>query len=161
MKHGPFFILIIFSASLLISSCKKSESTPEPEPAPASFTFKVDGTAVTADSANAVLYSLGVAPYNREIDVYAFKAGQQVLEMHFHPAAATYPASASFDGAWLTYDQGAETYDSQSGTLSLTTCDTVNNKITGTFNFIGKVYGGTATKTITEGNLLVTRLRRQ
>jgi len=163
MKSISFFLLIIFFATFLFSSCKKNESAPEPtsSPAPTTFTFKVDGTAVTVDSANAVLYNLGVSPYNREIDVYAFKAGQQVLEMHFHPVAATYNASMSFDVAWLTYDEGIDTYDSQSGKLVLTTCDTVNNKIAGTFNFVGKLYTGSATKTITEGNLLVTKLLRQ
>ena len=155
------FLSAILAATFLVSSCKKSSTTPTPVVPPATFTFKVDGTAVTADSANAVLYNLGVAPFNREIDVYFFKANEQVLEMHFHPVATTYNASANFDDAWLTYDLGMETYDSQSGKLVLTTCDTVNNKIAGTFNFVGKLNGGSATKTITEGTLLVTKLHRQ
>ncbi|MFZ4522945.1 MAG: hypothetical protein ACOYNC_14645 [Bacteroidales bacterium] len=161
MKSLSIILVAFVSTTLLFSSCKKSESTPDPVKPSGTFTFKVDGTAVTVDSANAVLYNLGVSPFNREIDVYAYKAGQQVLEMHFHPTAGTYAASTSFDGAWLTYDEGVDTYDSQSGSLVLTTCDTVNNKIAGTFNFVGKIYGGAATKTITEGTLLVTKLRRQ
>ena len=162
MKPASLFIMALFSATLLVSSCKKSTTTtPDPIVTPATFTFKVDGTAVTADSANAVLYNLGVAPYNREIDVYAFKGGQQVLEMHFHPVTATYNASANFNDAWLTYDESLDTYDSESGSLMLTTCDTVNKKIAGKFNFVGKLYTGSATRTITEGNLLVTKLIRQ
>ena len=161
MKHFSLISLAFCSIVVLSASCKKSATAPNPVVNPSAFTIKVDGTAVTVDSASAVLYNLGVSPFNREMDVYAFKAGQQVLEMHFHPIAATYNASANFDAAWLTYDLGPESYDSQSGTLALTTCDTVNNKIAGTFNFVGKTYTGSATKTITEGTLLVTKLRRQ
>jgi len=43
---------------------------------------------VSVDSVNATLYTLGVAPFNREIDVYAYKSGNQVLEMHFCPLQA-------------------------------------------------------------------------
>jgi len=161
MKQAFLLILTIFFVAILVSSCKKSSTTPDPVVIPTAFTFKVDGTAVTADSANAVLYNLGVAPYNREIDVYVFKSGQQVLEMHFHPIAAVYNASNNFSDAWLTYDLGMDTYDSESGKLVLTTCDTVNKKITGTFNFVGKLFTGSATKTITEGNLMVTKLSKQ
>jgi len=161
MRYISFFSIAVISSALFFSSCSKSSSTPEPTPVPSTFTFKVGGVGVTVDSANAVLYNLGVAPFNREIDVYAFKAGQQVLEMHFKPTAGTYNASTSFDGAWLSYDEGIDTYDSQSGSLVLTTCDTISNKIAGTFNFTGKLFTGSATKNITEGTLLVTKLRKQ
>jgi hypothetical protein len=161
MRTKIIVLAVLVSASAAFTSCKKNSSTPEPPASTGTFTFKVDGTAVTVDSADAVLYNLGVAPFNREIDVYAFKGGQQVLEMHFHPTAGTYAANKSFDGAWLTYDEGADFYDSESGSLVIATCDTVNNKITGTFNFVGKNFTGTAQRTITAGVLNVTKLRRQ
>ena len=66
---------------LLLIACSK-EST-DRTPAETSFTYKADGTAVTVDSAHAVLYRLGIAPFNRMIDVYAYKGGIDLLEFHF------------------------------------------------------------------------------
>jgi hypothetical protein len=104
---------------------------------------------------------LGVPPNNREIDVFAFQGGIQVLEFHFLPRTGSQAAAQNFTEAWLTYETATTSYHSTSGTLSLTSCDTTGNRIEGTFNFVGTEFGGTATKTITEGNILVTRLTRQ
>ncbi|HPS62859.1 MAG TPA: hypothetical protein PLK82_07350 [Bacteroidales bacterium] len=162
MNYTIKTIAILALVATVLTSCKKENTTSTPAPTPTgNFTFKVDGTAVTVDSARAVLYTLGVSPFNREIDVYGFKAGQQVIEMHFHPTAGTYPAGKNFDGVWMTYDEGLDFYDSESGSLVLTTCDTVSNKIEGTFHFTGKNFSGTATRNITEGSLMVTKLSRQ
>ena len=116
---------------------------------------------MTVDSANAVLYTLGVPPNNREIDVFAFKGGLQVLEFHFLPRTGTQNAAQNFTEAWLTYQTAMDAYHSQSGSLVLTTCDTIASRIEGTFTFAGLQSGGTGTVSITEGNLLVTRLSIQ
>jgi hypothetical protein len=146
----------LFAASLFLFACKK-DAAPNQVNNTASFSYKADGTAVTVDSAHATLYSLGVAPFNRMIDVYAFKGGLQVLEFHFKPTAGTYTADGTFNNAWLTYTTGInypdDYYNSTSGSLNLTLCDTVSKKIEGTFNFTGN--NGTSNKSITEGIMKV------
>lgn len=144
-----------FAAAFLLIACSK-EST-DRTPAATSFTYKADGTAVTVDSAHAVLYTLGIAPFNRMIDVYAYKGGIEVLEFHFKPTVGNYTADGSFTNAWLTYKTGinfpTDYYNSTSGTLNLTLCDTTAKKIEGTFNFTGN--NGTTNKLISEGNMKV------
>ncbi|MBI5472670.1 MAG: hypothetical protein HY961_10040 [Ignavibacteriae bacterium] len=153
---------LLFGVTLVFTACKKDEGSPTNSTNnSSSFTFKVDGAAVTVDSAMAVLYTLGIPPNNREIDVFAFKGGSQVLEMHFLPRTGAQTAAQNFNGAWLTYESGAMQYHSQSGTLTLATCDTTGGRFEGTFNFVGQQFGGSATKSITEGTLLVTRFTRQ
>ncbi len=145
---------------MVLTSCKEDETTaPNNSPTPPSgLTFKVDGTLVTADSANAVLYTLGVPPNNREIDVFVFQGGSQVLEMHFLPKTGPQTAAQNFNEAWLTYETTSSHYHSQSGELNLSTCDTTGNQLEGTFNFVGLESGGSTTKNITEGNLIVTQI---
>lgn len=150
-----------------ISSCKKSSDSvvvAASATTPAAFTFKVDGAAsITADSANAILYNLGGT---REMDVYVFKSGAQVLEFHFAPSAGNKAANTTLGGptnALLTYDSSPiNSWDSQSGAINVTTCDTVGNKIIGDFNFIGKQYPytGTAIKTVSEGHMYVTKVTK-
>ncbi len=164
MKSTTILFTALLSSALTLSACKKDEASPTSNnnnSTTSSFTFKVDGSTVTVDSANAVLYTLGVAPHNREIDVFAYKGGRLVLEFHFLPRTGAQAAAQSFAGSWLTYVTPATQYHSQSGTLTLTTCDTTGNRIEGRFDFVGQQIGGSATKTISEGTLLVTRLTRQ
>ena len=152
-----------------LSSCKKGSdgvaAVPPAVTPTAAFTYKADGGAtVTVDSANAVLYNL---MGSREMDVYAFKGGLQVLEFHFAPTVGNKNANPALGGAssaFLTYDTSSPlmSWDGQSGAMNLTTCDTVGNKIIGDFNFVAKVYPytGTATKTISEGHMYVTRVTK-
>ena len=100
----------------------------------------------------------------REIDIYAFKGGMQVLEFHFLPKPGIQPVSQDFNSAWLTYitNNGA-TFPSDynhcvSGNFNLTTCDTIANKIIGSFNFIGN--NGTSNKSITAGTININTLKR-
>ncbi len=175
------FILSVFLTTMFVVACKKKTTTPDPTPAstttggtttggtttggsaPMSYN---DGSAITVDSANAVLYTanLGGGVMHREIDIYAFKAGKQVLEFHFLPKVDTQPVSADFNSAWLTYltNGGAglgDNYNGTSGNFNLSLCDTVANKLTGTFNFTGN--NGSANKTISGGTITITKLTKQ
>ena len=145
-----------FSITATLFACSKD--TPQnPVNSTSAFTYKADGSSVTADSAHAVLYSLGVAPFNRMIDVYAYKGGEQVMEFHFKPVTGSSAADGTFSNSWLTYLTGInypnDYYNSVSGTLNVTKCDTVGRKIEGTFNFIGN--NGTADKPVTDGIMKV------
>ncbi|MBK7692308.1 MAG: hypothetical protein IPJ31_14790 [Bacteroidetes bacterium] len=152
--NSQVFFLLLFLVSMV--ACKKKTSTTNP-PATTEFTFKVDGTAIKVDSAKATLYTLGIAPFGRMIDVYAFKGGIEVLEFHFRPITGTSVADGTFSNSWLTYKAGNvfpdDYYHSSSGTLKISLCDTLTKKIEGTFDFIGS--NGTGTKNITEGILKV------
>ncbi len=170
--------LAIGLLAIVAAACTKSKTTTTSPTSPTTTTttttttssdtmsFIVDGgSAIKIDSAKAVLYNLSVAPFSRMIDVYAFKAGHQVLEFHFTPKTGDQTAGTSLGtGSFLTYMENDTTsYDSQSGTLSLTECDTVNNKIKGTFYFKGKTYPYTSAtvRSISEGKLSVTKLTKQ
>jgi hypothetical protein len=157
---------LLFS-TLAFASCSKSSNsstpTPTPTPTPTAFTYKVDGGAVvTVDSANATLYNTGG---HREMDVYAFKGGQQVLEFHFQPSTGTKIVDTTFNStALLTWmESPIMSFDSQSGTLTVTTCDTTTPSIVGNFNFVGKQYPYTSnvTHNITEGHMIVTKVSHQ
>jgi hypothetical protein len=154
--------LFAFALLAALAACKK-DSTDDNRSTATGFSYKAEGTAVTVDSTQAVLYTLGVAPFNRMIDVYAFKGGMQVMEFHFKPTTGSYTADGSFTNCWLTHLTGinfpADYYNSTSGNLTLSVCDTVNKRIQGTFNFVGN--NGSATKNITEGsmNIAITEIR--
>ncbi len=152
--------IIILSALIIFgASCKKSTTpTPTPTPTTSNFNYKVDGgTTMTVDSAKATLYTLGVAPFNRMIDVYAFKGGLQVFEFHFKPVTGSVSADGTFNNSWLTYLTGVnypdDYYHSTSGTLNVSLCDTIGKKIEGSFQFSGN--NGTMTKVISDGNMKV------
>jgi hypothetical protein len=161
-KHN--LLAAVLSTVLLFTACKKDEENPANNNTtnpPGSFTFKVDGTPVTIDSARAVLYTTVIPPNPRKIDVFAYQGGSEVLEFHFYPRTGAQAAAQNFDGAWLTYESGGVDYHSQTGTMNLTVSDTTGGRFEGTFNFVGKQSGGTLTKNITEGNMVVTRMTRQ
>ncbi len=151
--------------SLALTSCSKKEETPQPNTSnnnsTSGLSFKHDGTTITCDSTEAVLYTLGVSPFNRMIDVYGYKNGSTVMEMHFQPKTGTMPADKTFTNAWLTYADAIDYYDCKTGSLTLTTCDTTSNKISGTFNFVGENMGGTSTKTITEGTINISSITKR
>jgi hypothetical protein len=156
------FAIALLTIVLAIHSCKKKEVTPDPvvtSPTTGTFNYKVDGNTITVDSAKATLYTSVVSSL-RTIDVYAYKAGSLVLEMHFLPKTGAQTVSTSLNNAWLTYADATTYYDGNSGNFSLTVCDTVNNKIEGTFDFVGTSPTAT-TKTVTSGNLFVTNLKKQ
>lgn len=157
-----FTILAAFTAIGFGSCTKKSTSTPTPTPTPTTkgITFKADGTSVTCDSAKATLYTLGVSPFNRMIDVYGFKGGNTVIEMHFHPKAGTYPADKTFTNSWLTYANTTQYFDSKSGSLKLTKCDTTGNVIEASFEFVGENPTATSTVNITDGTINLDKITK-
>ena len=146
----------------LFVSCKKDSNNNNP--GTQTFSYKAGGgTTVTADSANAVLYTLGIAPFVRMIDVFAYKGGIEVMEFHFQPKTGSFTADGTFTNAWLTHKTGItypdDYYNSTSGVLNITLCDTVAKKIEGAFNFTGN--NGSADKTITDGVMKVNITRVQ
>lgn len=159
---------VVLSLVFLNLSCSKdsSDSNNSNPVNTGATTFKLDGVLITADETDATVYNNTVAG-GQYIDVYAYKAGVQVLELHMPASVGNYPAQhAGFTMAdsWLTYQDGSgmalsDYYHSDSGTMNLTTCDLTADELRGTFNFVGN--NGAATKNITEGNLVVTEITHQ
>src|ERR1700712_4408862 len=146
-----FTIVMVLTAFI---SCKKDTTTATTTTSTSTnFTFKLNGgSATSVDSASARLYS---TKSGRQMDIYAYKGGAEILEFHFDPKAGSKTVGTTLGtGAFLTYmESSIKSYDSQSGTFTLTTCDTIGKKIEGDFSFIAKQYPYTAAtvKTITEG----------
>jgi hypothetical protein len=159
---------IVFTFAVFSISCS-NDSSDSKSPSPIATdktTFKLDGVLITADETTATLYTNAIAG-GQYIDVYAKKAGVQVLELHMPASVGNYPAQhAGFTMAdsWLTYQNGDGTdpildyFHSDSGTMNLTTVDLTADELRGTFNFVGG--NGTTTKNITEGNLIVSEITR-
>jgi hypothetical protein len=114
-----------------------------------------------------VLYTFNEVggPRKRKIDINAFKAGKQVMEFHFKPLTGAQAVLADFENAWLTYiinnglSYPGDYFDGSTGNFNLTVCDTVNNSLSGAFNFVGS--NGSSTKTITSGNINLVKLKKQ
>lgn len=124
-----------------------------------------DGAAISADSAIAVLYSTNPGTgVQREIDVYAFKSGMQVMEFHFLPKSGSQVIGNTFANAMLTYmtnngvNYPSDYYAAVSGSFNLSSCDTVGNVLTGSFDFIGN--NGSANKTISSGLINIHKIKR-
>lgn len=149
-------ILIALVISGILASCSSDDNSSSNTQA--GVTFKVDGTSVSASNLEAVLYTNIVAG-GRYIDVIGYQGDNQIIEFHFPAATGSYPAQQSFDmtTSWLTYltngglDYPGDFYNSTSGTINVTTCDTINNKLVATFNFTGN--NETVNKSITNGTL--------
>lgn len=124
-----------------------------------------DGVSISADSAQAVLYTAtgGTLTPHRHIDVYVFKGGNQVLELHFLPKTGAQTVLQDFSGAWLTYItnggfSSTDYYNCSSGNFNLTTCDTVANKLNGSFDFTGN--NGSSNKSIVSGVINITKIKK-
>ncbi|BAU52444.1 hypothetical protein [Mucilaginibacter gotjawali] len=143
-------------------ACKKTVQKPVVQVTGTASTFKIDGTAVKIDSASAMLYTNASG---RQMDIYAYKGGQEVLEFHFDPKTGNKTAGTTLgSGAFLTYMASPVlSYDSQSGALNVTVCDTIGKKVEADFNFVAKQYPYTdpASKTITEGHISITKINKQ
>ena len=171
MKKNSSFIIAL-TISFFVISCKKEDkktatsvTTPTTNTTTAcgaAMCFTDDGTAVIADSANATLYTNTVS-HQRVIDVYAFKGGSQVMEMHFLPKTGSQvvDTSLSFTTAWLTVQTPTDFCDGHSGVFNLTTCDTIANTIKGTFSFSGNMAMGHMVKAITNGSINITKITKQ
>ncbi len=170
MKQLVLASLVVIA---LLSACEKSSDDPSssntitPPTSSTGLSFKVGGTLITADSVKATLYTLFISPFNREIDIYGYKAGNVIFEGHFIPRTGTQNVAANMNDAWLSYVQytaGIPTgsYDGSSGTLTLTVCDTVANKIEGTFAFTGRsMFDTTQTISLSEGKIAITSIQKQ
>jgi len=166
MRKSKNFRSILFFVATIITVTACSSDSSSSSNSSAGVSFKVDGNATTLEIVQATLYTNTVAG-GRYIDIYGFQGTDQVLEFHFPAKIGDFAAQQSFDmtTSWLTYltNDGAnypgDYFNSTSGTINVTTCDTINNKIVATFNFVGS--NTTVNKTITEGSLNISGITHQ
>jgi len=130
--------LIAFAAlSLLLSGCKKDETTPGTTTTPAnnsSFTWTAgSGSKVTADSANY---------YSSITTIYAFKNGaSNSIEINLSSLAVGAYSISSATGNALTFVTSSTTYTAHSGNVNITTSN--GTRLSGTFS--ASLSGGTLT----------------
>lgn len=168
MKYLSILVktMVIALAFSFLSCSNDSKSSSSGTPSADKTTFKLDGVLITADETEATVYTNAMAG-GQYIDVYAYKAGVQVLELHMPATVGNYPAQHagfSMTNSWLTYETAGgdpimDYYHSDSGTMNLTTCDLTADELRGTFNFVGN--NTASTKNITEGKLVVSEITHQ
>lgn len=153
-------ISLIFSSILLItvifSACKKDETVENTILSQASMSAKVNDTSWTAITR----VTRHFAANNKFVISGTSSDGQVIVITILADAVGTYTSSTSIDslsaqvGAVWQPDASSPTTDnyvSQSGTVTLSTVDTQNRKVSGTFSFDLINVSNNQTKTITEG----------
>ncbi len=157
MKHiSSLFISIIIITVTFTSSCKKDETVQDVLLSSASMSAKVNDTAWTA----VTRVTRHFAANNKFVITGTSSDGQVIVITVMGDATGTYTSSTAIDslsaqvGAVWQPDASSPTTDnfvSQSGTVTLSTVDTQNLKVSGTFSFELINVGTSATKSITEG----------
>ena len=141
MKLSAFFILL----SVLFVSCKKDNdtvaATTTTTTAPRSFTCTINGTAFTADSAWYNNFNAGAT------NIFATKGAGATLQYFEINLAGQTATTYNIPANAFTYLTSTTTYAGTTGSLSITTYDMTNRKISG--NFTGVTAGAV---TITNGN---------
>ena len=140
MKKITVIALIVCA----FASCKKADNTSNNNSTPRSFTCTINGTAFVADSAWYNNFNAGTT------SIFAVKgtgASQQYFEINLNAQTATtyaIPTNA------FTYLASATTYVGSAGSLSISTYDMTNRKISGSFTGVTagavSITGGTFTK---------------
>jgi hypothetical protein len=147
------FQLVLITLVFFIShlcSCTKKEDVSSPIKTPSlapkvarnpivEFNYRVNGDSIMyVDSVKAdfgELYSSYFPNGTRFINIMAYSQGKLIFDLSFYPNTDTQKVSIDSRDANVSYLN----YTGFSGTLHLTTCDTINGKIEGTFNFIGEI----------------------
>jgi hypothetical protein len=163
-KKTAKFLFVLFIGTLF-SSCTRNETSSTPNNTiigNSDFSYKVAGVSKSVDSANSTLYTSSLTGL-RLLDVYAYKTGKLVLEMHFAPKTGSQTVGNDLSKAWLTVVTGTkypdDVYNCTTGIFQLSVCDTINNKLTGTFSFTGS--NGTSNISVTDGILVVNKMVKQ
>jgi hypothetical protein len=138
-------IIVVLSILFLCGLCKKDDNTSNSSGGSGIMTATIDGSSWSANAS--MLYYLDV-----DAPVGATIIGQSVpdaKEIYFHfpgkIAVGTFTITASSSGvtAYFADTPNKIEYNAISGTIAITKKE--NDKISGTFNFIGQLDGGSAT----------------
>lgn len=164
MKNKAILVMTLLLG--LVSCTDNDDTIAVPTPIVTKTQWKVDGNLIVADSSKAVLYTSSVAG-GRMMDVFVYKGGEEILEMHMPPKTGSFAAGQNLNttSSWLTYKTNGglnypnDYFNSTSGNMAITTCDTISNKILADFHFVGN--NSSTNKNITEGKMYVQKIVRQ
>ncbi|MFH2096914.1 MAG: DUF6252 family protein [Bacteroidota bacterium] len=139
-KYFVFFAMITVLAASLLTSCKKDDDDDNPLLSTASMTCQVDGnswaavTRVTRHSLTTQTYTITGTDASGAVIVITIRG----------EAVGTYSSSTSIDslnaqvGAVYQPDASSpatDNYFSKSGTVTISSLDETNKKVSGTFSF--------------------------
>jgi len=156
MRYTSLLLVSFLIIAVTFSSCKKDETVQDVILSPASMTAKVNDTAWTAITRATRHF----AANNKFVITGTSTDGQVIVITVMGDTTGTYTSSTSIDslsaqvGAVWQPDASSPTEDnfvSQSGTVTLTTVDTENLKVSGTFSFELINTNLSTQKSITEG----------
>ncbi len=157
MKFKFILFFTVLSVIAIISSCKKDDNTIQDTLlSTASMTAKVNDTVWSA----ATRITKHFASSNKFVISGTSTDGQVIVITVMGDATGTYTSSTAIDslsaqvGAVWQPDASSPTtnnYVSQSGTVTLSTVDTQNKKVSGTFSFDLVNTNLSTQKSITEG----------
>ncbi len=156
MKLISLLFLSVLLIAVAFSSCKKNETVQDVLLSTASMSAKVNDTLWTAMTR----VTRHFAANNKFVISGTSSNGQVIVITVLDDAEGTYTSSTSIDslsaqvGAVWQPDASSPTtnnFVSQSGTVTLTTVDSQNMKVSGTFSFDLINLSTSQTKTITEG----------
>ena len=149
MKTPFLSIAVIALSSIILFSCKKDKETTGESSGPTlkTFALKVDGTSLQTEFYSSQ-HTAGMIIIQTNINnglIFGLVLGDSLQ-------AGTYPMGPGLS-ARLTHtdDNYATSYLSDPGTLTITIHDTVNNKITGTYNCTLTRATPAGTNTVTGG----------
>ena len=148
MKTPFLSIAVIALAAISLFSCKKDDKTTAESSGPTlkTFALKLDGTSYqtefysTQQTAGMIIFQTYI---NNNL-IFGLNLADSIQ-------AGTYPMGPGISRLVHSDDNYATSYLSDPGTLTITTHDTVNNKITGTFNCTLTRTNPAATKSVTNG----------
>lgn len=133
MKKATILLSTLMGISLLFNNCAKKEETVNPSnnTAKGTFTWKENGTLITADSA---WYNntLGSNTNANQTNIYARK-GTNMYFFEINIASKT-TGSTSLTTSELNYIKSSDLYGSTAGTLTFSKYDASASKISGTFS---------------------------
>lgn len=129
----------------------------------ASLTAKVNGVNFEANPIS-ITSSYSTTTLGNQLDIVGINSvGQSISIQLINPAVATFPASYNIsnlnvlqfvdnslgaNGFFSSYNQVTET---STGTVTITSFDTVNDKVSGTFSFTAYNTSDTTTRSVTNG----------
>lgn len=148
MKTPFLSIAVIGLSAVTLFSCKKDdETTPEASgPTLKTFALKVDGTSYQTEFYSSQ-HTAGMLIIQTNINgglIFGLNLADSIQ-------AGTYPMGPGISRLVHSDDNYATSYLSDPGTITITTHDTVNDKITGTFNCTLTRTSPAATKAVTGG----------
>lgn len=158
MKKQILFSIVCISMAILVytTSCNKAAN-------PTTFGFKVNGVEVNVDSSHAILHTYTGSVTRRELNIIAYSAGKQVLEMNALVKLGAQPSPAECGITYFVNGgyNSSDVYITDAGGVNFTTCDTIENIIQGTFSVENAQNSDSVSIVLTNGTIYFNQIEKQ